>query len=171
MNHCHKVINCPIGKLTLVANERSLKGILWDKDPFRRTQIDIGQFSERNSLLIKTENQLLEYFNHERKSFDLTIELNGTDFQKKVWKSLRALPYGKTRSYSDLASEIGFPRAWRAVGTAIGRNPISIVVPCHRVIAVNGTLGGFAGGLKAKAYLIDLESMNPATRTTISQGN
>ena len=157
MSNFHKLMSSPLGKLTLVANERSLIGILWENDLIRRTQMEIGQLVKQTSILQAVEIQLLEYFDGKRHDFDLPIEFEGTPFQTKVWRALQRIPYGETRSYSELASEIGSPNAYRAVGTANGRNPISIVVPCHRVIGASGDLAGFAGGLDAKAFLLNLE--------------
>jgi methylated-DNA-[protein]-cysteine S-methyltransferase len=108
--------------------------------------------------LIEAERQLSEYFTGQRIRFDLPLQLNGTEFQKKVWQALREIPFGKTRSYRDLARAVGLPKASRAVGAANGKNPLSIVVPCHRVIGANGALTGFAGGLATKAALLALEA-------------
>lgn len=102
-------------------------------------------------------DQLREFFAGERTSFDLTLDPAGTDFQRRVWQALREIPYGRTRSYAQLAAGIGSPTATRAVGAANGRNPIGIVVPCHRVIGADGSLTGFAGGLAAKRWLLDHE--------------
>ena len=101
--------------------------------------------------------QLDEYFNGNRKKFDLPLVLHGTDFQISVWKALQDIPYGKTRSYGEIAARIGSPKASRAVGMANNRNPIVIIVPCHRVLGHNGSLTGFAGGLDLKQGLLDLE--------------
>src|SRR5579859_1520654 len=105
-----------------------------------------------------TLRQLQAYFAGELQSFDVPLEFAGTDFQKRVWSALRAIPYGQTRSYSQIASQIGAPRAVRAVGAANGRNPIPIIVPCHRVIGASGSLVGFGGGLAWKRLLLDLEA-------------
>lgn len=108
-------------------------------------------------LLKKTEQELGEYFEGKRKSFDLPLRLHGTEFQKKVWEALRQIPYGETRSYQDIARIVGNPVACRAVGGANHRNPVLILVPCHRVIGSNGTLTGYGGGLEMKQYLLELE--------------
>ena len=102
--------------------------------------------------------QLQAYFAGELKSFDVPLEIAGTDFQKRVWSALRTIPYGQTRSYSEIAAQIGAPQAVRAVGAANGRNPIPIIVPCHRVIGASGSLVGFGGGLEWKRLLLDLEA-------------
>jgi len=107
---------------------------------------------------METERQLAEYFAGKRTQFDLPLDPRGTAFQKAVWRSLRQIPFGETRSYGEIASTIGAPRANRAVGAANGKNPLSIVVPCHRVIGANGALTGFGGGLETKAQLLALES-------------
>ena len=108
-------------------------------------------------MLLETERQLKEYFAGERRTFDLTLDLAGTDFQRKVWSALLSIPYGETRSYGEIAAQIGHPGAVRAVGAANSRNPVSIIAPCHRVIGSTGKLTGFAGGLDAKAQLLTLE--------------
>jgi methylated-DNA-[protein]-cysteine S-methyltransferase len=112
---------------------------------------------ERNPILVATEQQLGEYFAGRRTAFDLTVDFSGTEFQRKVWHALLTIPFGETRTYAQIARQIGNPAAVRAVGAANGKNPISIVAPCHRVIGSNGKLTGFAGGLDAKAYLLRLE--------------
>jgi methylated-DNA-[protein]-cysteine S-methyltransferase len=105
----------------------------------------------------EVENQLEEYFAGERTTFDIPLAPRGTEFQKKVWEALRTIPYGEVRSYRWLAETVGSPKGFRAVGHANGQNPISIVTPCHRVIHENGNLGGYSGGLEAKAILLELE--------------
>src|SRR6185437_17104518 len=101
--------------------------------------------------------QLGEYFAGKRRKFDVELDFAGTDFQKKVWRALLAIPFGETRSYGEIATQLGNPKAMRAVGAANGKNPISIIAPCHRVIGASGQLTGFAGGLEAKAHLLGLE--------------
>ena len=110
-------------------------------------------------LIKKAANQIDEYLNGKRKVFDLPLTLNGTDFQVKVWKALQKIPFGKTKSYGEIAAAIGNPKASRAVGMANNRNPISIIVPCHRVIGSNGSLTGYAGGLELKQRLLELEGI------------
>ena len=109
-------------------------------------------------MLVETERQLRAYFAGTLDRFSLRLDFTGTDFQKKVWKALTTIPFGETRSYAEIAKQIGNPTAVRAVGAANGKNPISIVAPCHRVIGSNGKLTGFAGGLEAKAYLLGIEA-------------
>jgi len=112
--------------------------------------------------------QLREYFNGERTTFDLDLSLEGTPFQQKVWAALREIPYGETISYGDLAARLGRPGAARAVGNANGRNPVAIIVPCHRVIAAGGGLGGYSAGLERKRFLLDLEARVRAGRIAIA---
>lgn len=111
-------------------------------------------------LIKETGKQLIEYFEGNRKSFDLKIEPIGTEFQKKVWQALREIPYGETRTYKEIAITVGNEKACRAVGMANNKNPISIIVPCHRVIGSNGKLVGYAGGMDIKEYLLNLEKSN-----------
>ena len=147
----------PVGELKLVANGSRLAAILWEND--KPNRVRLGPMSEApdNPLLIKTARQLQEYFAGTRNCFDLELDFAGTDFQKKVWAALLTIPFGETRTYSQIAEQIGNPSAVRAVGAANGRNPISIVAPCHRVIGASGKLTGFAGGLEAKERLLRLE--------------
>jgi methylated-DNA-[protein]-cysteine S-methyltransferase len=153
-----KDISSPVGKLKLVANDEALVAILWEKEKLGRVRLDKMEMSDKHPILIKTENQLKEYFTGKRKVFDLPLDPIGTSFQQMVWNELRQIPFGETRSYGELAIKIGSPKASRAVGAANGKNPISIVVPCHRVIGKNGKLTGFAGGLGSKEILLRLES-------------
>jgi methylated-DNA-[protein]-cysteine S-methyltransferase len=118
-------------------------------------------FEKQESPLIKeAAKQLDEYFNKKRKNFNLPLILNGTDFQKKIWNALQNIPYGKTCSYGELAAITGNPKACRAVGMANNRNPIAIIIPCHRVIGHDGSLTGYAGGLDLKRELLELENKN-----------
>lgn len=153
-----KLIVTPVGELKLVASERGLAAILWENDDPHRTRFLPQTRDDDHPLLIETARQLGEYFAGARRGFELPLDFAGTDFQKKVWQALVAIPFGETRSYSQIAREIGHPLAVRAVGAANGRNPLSIVAPCHRVIGANGKLTGFAGGLAVKAFLLALET-------------
>lgn len=148
----------PVGKLTLVANERGLAAVLWENDDPKR--VPLGPLHENKShpLLAEAERQLQQYFEGGREMFDLQLDFTGTEFQKQVWAALLTIPFGQTRSYAQIAEQIGNPAAVRAVGAANGRNPISIIAPCHRVIGSNGKLTGFAGGMEAKAFLLKLEA-------------
>lgn len=115
------------------------------------------QRRDNDPLLVKAVRELAEYFRGERRQFDLPLDLDGTAFQLRVWRRLLRIPYGTTRSYGELARAVGRPKAARAVGQACGANPVAIVVPCHRVVAAGGALGGYGGGLKLKRRLLDLE--------------
>lgn len=148
----------PVGELKLVANGSRLAAILWEND--KPNRVRLGPMSEApdNPVLMKTARQLEEYFAGTRDAFDVALDFAGTEFQKKVWAALLTIPFGETRTYSQIAQQIGHPSAVRAVGAANGRNPISIIAPCHRVIGAAGQLTGFAGGLEAKERLLTLES-------------
>lgn len=147
----------PVGTLTLVASDAGLVAILWEND--RPGRVKLGAMAEApdHPVLAETARQLRDYFDGRRTSFDLPLDFRGTDFQKRVWAALLTIPFGETRSYGAIARQIGRPNASRAVGAANGRNPISIVAPCHRVIGTNGALTGFAGGLAAKQLLLGIE--------------
>lgn len=155
--YVYKMVDSPIGRLTLVATDEGLAGILWENDRPRRVRLNIEAEDKRHPVLIETERQLKEYFAGQRKEFAVKLDLAGTAFQRKVWNALLTIPFGETRSYGQIARQIGNPDAVRAVGAANGRNPVSIIAPCHRVIGSTGKLTGFAGGLDAKAHLLALE--------------
>lgn len=147
----------PVGELTLIASDYGLMAILWENDSLERVKIEHGEYTNSHPILLKTEEQLTEYFDKTRVEFSLDLDFVGTEFQKKVWNALLTIPYGETRTYGELAKQLGDIKAVRAVGAANGKNPISIVAPCHRVIGASGKLVGFAGGLKTKHYLLQLE--------------
>lgn len=153
-----RFMESPVGILKLVANDEGLVAILWDKDKENRVRLEQMDEMNNHPFLIKTENQLKEYFNHQRERFDIPLQLIGTPFQRSVWQVLAEISYGTTWTYKQVAEKIDHPLAVRAVGTAIGRNPISIIIPCHRVIGTNGKLTGFAGGLDKKQILLQLEN-------------
>lgn len=157
MNLAYKFVKSPVGALKLVASDKGLAAILWENDSPRRVPLTSLVEDNKHPVLLKVERQLEEYFAGSRRAFDLPLDMRGTTFQKDVWEALLAIPYGETRSYGQLAKQLGRPSASRAVGAANGRNPISIVVPCHRVIGSSGKLTGFAGGLDVKARLLDME--------------
>ena len=147
----------PVGELSLVASDAGLAAVLWENDDPRRVPLrDLANGAD-HPVLEQTRAQLGEYFTGKRTMFDLPLDFRGTDFQKSVWHTLLTIPFGETRSYRQIAEAVGRPTASRAVGAANGRNPISIIAPCHRVVGANGTLTGFAGGLEAKAFLLKLE--------------
>jgi methylated-DNA-[protein]-cysteine S-methyltransferase len=162
MAYVFKKAASPVGELTLVASERGLVAILWENDDPGRVRLAALAEQGDHPVLIEAQAQLADYFAGRRRSFDLPLDFQGTDFQKQVWAALLAIPFGETRSYGDLARAVGKPTAFRAVGAANGRNPISIVAPCHRVIGANGALTGFAGGLEAKRYLLRHEGLEVA---------
>ncbi|WP_226474956.1 methylated-DNA--[protein]-cysteine S-methyltransferase [Pseudomonas sp. MWU16-30323] len=157
MSYEYQYMPSPVGQLTLVARDGKLTAILWEKERPNRVRLGALQEANNSPVLQETERQLKEYFAGTRNRFELELDFAGTDFQKKVWQALLTIPFGQTRSYSQIAAQIGNPKAVRAVGAANGRNPISIVAPCHRVIGASGGLTGFAGGLEAKQYLLALE--------------
>ncbi|WP_111719063.1 methylated-DNA--[protein]-cysteine S-methyltransferase [Homoserinimonas sp. OAct 916] len=151
----HTLIDSPVGPLLLTADEDAVTGLYFQ--PHRHPPAD-GSLGERTSEgFDDVARQLAEYFSGERREFDLLLEPAGNDFQKKVWLLLREIPYGETRSYGQLATTLGDINLARAVGTANGRNPISIIVPCHRVIGADGNLTGYGGGLDRKRFLLQLE--------------
>lgn len=157
MSCAYKTFDSPVGKLKLVARGSKLAAILWENDKPGRVRLGPMREDEGSPVLAQAERQLDEYFAGKRSRFDLPLEFAGTVFQRKVWQALLTIPFGETRSYTDIAKQIGSAKAVRAVGAANGRNPISIVVPCHRVIGASGDLTGFAGGVDVKRKLLDLE--------------
>jgi methylated-DNA-[protein]-cysteine S-methyltransferase len=157
MSYEYKVMESPVGQLKLVANGSKLSAILWENDKPNRVRLGAMQEAEDSPVLAETERQLHEYFAGKRNRFELELDFAGTEFQKKVWAALLTIPFGETRSYGEIAVQIGSPKAVRAVGAANGKNPISIIAPCHRVIGASGALTGFAGGLDIKKLLLSLE--------------
>ncbi|MEJ0036009.1 MAG: methylated-DNA--[protein]-cysteine S-methyltransferase [Gammaproteobacteria bacterium] len=156
-----KEIESPVGRLKLVASDAGLAAILWPNDDPARVRLGKPVAGDTHPVPLEAERQLGEYFEGRRKAFDLKLDFNGTEFQRQVWSALLTIPYGETRSYTQIARQIGRPDAVRAVGAANGKNPISIVAPCHRVIGSSGQLVGFAGGLETKAFLLALECPQP----------
>ncbi|WP_339346548.1 methylated-DNA--[protein]-cysteine S-methyltransferase [uncultured Sphingomonas sp.] len=155
----------PVGTLTLVADDAGLTAILWPDDAPGRVRLEDMRDDPSHPVLSATATQLAEYFAGARTAFDLPLAPRGSDFQRAVWRALDAIPFGETRSYADIARAIGRPGGARAVGAANGRNPISIVTPCHRVVGASGALTGFAGGLATKEWLLAWER-----RGAVSQG-
>ncbi|GBD47203.1 methylated-DNA--[protein]-cysteine S-methyltransferase [Methylopila sp. Yamaguchi] len=164
MDYARRETPSPVGRLTLLAGGRGLAAVLWENDDPRRVRLAPAQDGDARATLDRAEAQLAEYFRGERRTFELDLDLQGTPFQTAVWRALLAIPFGETRSYAAIAAAIGRPDASRAVGAANGRNPLSIVAPCHRVVGTTGKLTGFAGGLAAKAFLLALERGAPAQR-------
>lgn len=146
-----------MGKLTLVASEKGLSTVLWEKDDPESTGVSFGMNDNNHSILVKTEQQLNEYFAKKRKEFSLKLDFVGTEFQKQVWEALLTIPFGETRTYGEIAKQISNPQAVRAVGGAANKNPIPIIAPCHRVIGATGKLVGFGGGIANKTILLDIE--------------
>jgi methylated-DNA-[protein]-cysteine S-methyltransferase len=150
----------PLGAIILVASEVGLKEVLFDplsncwKNPYSRLKR-----SQSNSILLETGRQLQEYFRRERTEFEIPLCVEGSDFEMKVWRCLLRIPYGQTVSYSKQARSMGMERGARAVGLANSKNPISIIVPCHRVVGKNGALTGYGGGLERKRLLLELEGI------------
>lgn len=150
-----RTIDTPVGGLVLLASRQGLTGVYFAH------RIDSSTLPGEtcNEILDRAEQQLGEYFAHERSDFDLPLDARGTDFQQAVWRELQRIPYGQTRSYQQIAERIGRPRSVRAVGAANGANPISVIVPCHRVIGADGSLTGFGGGLTLKRRLLTGEGV------------
>jgi methylated-DNA-[protein]-cysteine S-methyltransferase len=147
----------PLGPLTLVATDRGLAAVLMETERPGRVPVRLDRRVPSHPWLVAAERQLVDYFAGRRTAFDLPLDVTGTPFQLSVWAALRTIPFGETRSYAQIAGQIGRPRAVRAVGAANGRNPLSIVTPCHRVIGAGGALTGYAGGVDAKRFLLDHE--------------
>jgi methylated-DNA-[protein]-cysteine S-methyltransferase len=158
MSYSYKTTKFPVGRLKLVASEHGLAAILWENEDPQRVRLGPLTEDKNHSVLRETEGQLNDYFAGKRKTFSVPFDFVGTPFQKRVWQALTTIQFGETPSYGEIARQIGRPKAARAVGAAVGRNPISIMVPCHRVIGSNGKLTGFAGGLGTKESLLRLES-------------
>lgn len=153
-----RTMSSPVGELTLVSRAGQMVAVLWPDDDPRRVVLPPMTEDLADPVLIEASRQLAEYFEGYRRSFALPLAFVGTAFQRSVWAALLTIPYGETRTYAAIAAMIGRPSACRAVGAANGRNPLSIVAPCHRVIGMSGRLTGFAGGLAAKRRLLELET-------------
>lgn len=152
----YDVMNSPVGELTVITSSQGLHAILWDNDCSDKIISALNR-SAHEKIMVATKKQLDEYFQGKRKKFDLPLVIKGTDFQMQVWKELLNIPYAQTISYGEQAEKVGNKNKARAVGMANGCNPISIVIPCHRVIGSNGDLVGFGGGIEKKKYLLALE--------------
>jgi methylated-DNA-[protein]-cysteine S-methyltransferase len=153
------VITSPVGKLRLIASDKGLVAI-----DVRNVRVasDLETSASAQKILSATKKQLEQYFAGNRTSFDIPLDLEGTEFQQQAWRALCRIPYGKTISYGQQAKYIKKPKAFRAVGSANGKNPIPIIVPCHRVVAGDGSLGGYSLGLKMKKQLLALEGVSEA---------
>jgi methylated-DNA-[protein]-cysteine S-methyltransferase len=150
------IYESPIGPLTLASDGQALTGLAFETQTHPCRALD-GADLGRDRVLDAARRQLDLYFAGKLKAFDLALNPQGTPFQLRVWSALRAIPFGKTASYADIANQVGSPKAVRAVGGANGRNPIAVIVPCHRVIGANGSLTGFGGGMERKQFLLALE--------------
>ena len=151
-------MDSPVGRLKLVAHDQALVAVLWENENPKRVRLAELIAQPQHPILLATQQQLSEYFAGNRQQFNLPLDFEGTEFQQKVWQALLSIPFGETRSYKQIAAQIGNVKAVRAVGAANGKNPISIIAPCHRVVGANGKLVGFAGGLNNKEILLQLES-------------
>lgn len=151
-----RIMSTPIAKLQLIADDDALIGVHFES--FHRAPVVEADEVGSHPVLDWAERELAEYFRGERRRFDVPLVAHGTPFQRAVWDALAALPYGAAVSYAALAAQVGRPRAVRAVGTANGANPFAIIWPCHRVIASDGSLGGYGGGLDAKRWLLAHEA-------------
>ena len=150
----------PVGLLKLVAHDTALVAVLWENEDPKRVRLAELVEDKKHPILLETQKQLNEYFSGQRQVFDLPLDFEGTEFQEKVWQALLTIPFGETRSYKQIAEQIGNPKSVRAVGAANGKNPISIIAPCHRVIGASGKLVGFAGGLENKDILLKIERID-----------
>ena len=151
------MIDSPLGPLLLTADDRGISGVIMDADIDEQIEPSVG-WVEDPAHFEEARHQLGEYFAGQRTEFDLPLSPTGTPFQREVWAALQTIPYGQVRSYGEIAAQIGRPGASRAVGLANGRNPIAVIVPCHRVIGASGALTGYGGGLHRKRLLLDLEA-------------
>jgi len=154
----YKDIPSPVGLIRAIASDKGLVAIIWEGEDYKRTKLSVPVQENNHQILLQTEKQLNEYFENKRTTFEIPLDFKGTEFQVKVWEALLKIPYGATKTYGELAKILGDIKAVRAVGGALNKNPISIIVPCHRVVGASGKLVGFAGGLENKSILLDLES-------------
>ncbi|WP_394149979.1 methylated-DNA--[protein]-cysteine S-methyltransferase [Vibrio maritimus] len=155
MNY-YTILESDLGPITIQASDEGLLGIWFEQHTTLPSEL--GHYQPEHPVLSDAATQLTEYLSGTRQQFSLPLAAKGTEFQSKVWEVLCSIPYGESISYQELANRVGNPKAVRAVGTANGRNPISIVVPCHRVIGKDGKLTGYAGGVERKLKLLELES-------------
>lgn len=164
-----KSISSPIGGLTLVASDQAIQEILFEITQSERVENNNFIKSNNHPVILQCEQELAEYFKGKRKKFSVALDPQGTEFQKKVWSCLLKVGFGKTRSYLEQATEVGNKKAVRAVATANGRNPIPIIIPCHRIIASTGHLHGYAGGLPMKKQLLEIEGLDISDMTLKSK--
>jgi methylated-DNA-[protein]-cysteine S-methyltransferase len=154
----YKTMSSPVGELRLIASDTGLAALVWKVHRHEALPGETPEHDPQHSGLLAAELQLNEYFAGTRTEFTLPLDLRGTTFQQRVWAELQHIPYGETCSYLDIASKLGDEKATRAVGAANGRNPVSIIVPCHRVIGANGSLTGYGGGMERKQWLLAHET-------------
>lgn len=159
MHLSYQFLDSPVGQLKLVAHETALVAVLWENENPDRVRLAELTEDSKHPILLETARQLNEYFAGKRQSFDVPLDFAGTEFQQKVWQALLTIPFGETRSYKQIAEQVGNVKAVRAVGAANGKNLISIIAPCHRVVGANGKLVGFAGGLENKDILLKIEKL------------
>ena len=159
--HYSRLAKTPVGPLLLAASQRGLALLEFDRGVFppRNAHFAGAGWKESAAKLRAYVGELEQYFGGRRREFSLALDLRGTDFQRRCWEALLEIPYGETRTYAEIARAVGQPRGFRAVGMANHDNPAAIVVPCHRVVASDGTLGGYGGGLPAKRWLLELEGV------------
>ena len=157
MQYVYTSLASPLGRLRLVAGDQGLAAVLWEHQDGSAQRFGAMAEAAGHPVLVHAQQQLADYFAGTRRSFSVPLAVAGTEFQQRVWTALRTIPFGQTRSYGQIAAQIGRDKAGRAVGAANGRNPIPIIVPCHRVIGADGTLTGFTGGVAIKAQLLALE--------------
>ncbi|QLY26370.1 methylated-DNA--[protein]-cysteine S-methyltransferase [Bdellovibrio sp. KM01] len=156
MTLIQKKLETKIGPMFLVVSENGLRGLLWKKQNVPM----VPGTAKMEALLLRVEQEIIEYLSGSRKTFSIPLDVEGTEFQKRVWNELAKIPYGQTKSYKQIATALKDANACRAVGTANGRNPVSIIVPCHRVIAASGKLAGYAGGIEVKKALLEIEGLS-----------
>jgi methylated-DNA-[protein]-cysteine S-methyltransferase len=168
MNY-YAIIKSPVDDLLLVADDSALTGVYFGTPKYISAAMKGWTLDPRNPLLQQAEKELEEYFAEKRKVFSLPLRFTATDFQTRVWQEIAIIPFAETISYSELAKRAGAPEAIRAAGTATGRNPISIIVPCHRVMGKNGGMCGFGGGLERKRFLLNLENSSAVQGRQLSR--
>ncbi len=166
----HTTIDSPIGPLLLIADGHALTGVYLDSETGAQPPMELGTEQPDHPVLVEAADQLDTYFAGERLTFDVPLARSGTEFQQTVWDELTRIPYGETISYGELARRVGNASASRAVGLANGRNPLPIIVPCHRVIGANGTLTGYGGGLERKQWLLEHEREHSGMTLPFSGG-
>jgi len=153
----YRMMQSPTGVLIVIASDKGVTAVLWHAEKYFPSGMQGAIESEVHPILMETGRQLNEYFDNKRTVFDLPFDITGSDFQMKVWMALLHIPFGETRSYGEIARQIGDISMVRAVGGALNKNPVPIIIPCHRVIGASGKLVGFGGGLENKTILLNLE--------------